>query len=84
MKGLFELWIEVERSRGMQKEGIERLNAGCGTKYTESWPSKMASHDFSLERTPTAVRRYMMFQVLPVLIPGKTTEEYKNLVYSLT
>ena len=82
--GLFEYWLEIERAKGTQKEAIRKLNDFCGTKYVESWPSKMASRDYSLERTPTNVRRYMMRIVLPEIFPGKSNEEYEMLVLSLT
>tara|TARA_R110000737_G_scaffold182272_2_gene205688 strand:+ start:824 stop:1081 length:258 start_codon:yes stop_codon:yes gene_type:complete len=85
MTGLFEQWIQVEREAGKkQKDSISELNAACNTKYTESWPSKMQGRGFSLERTPTDVRRYMMARVLPTLIEGKSEAEYKKLIINLT
>lgn len=84
MKGLFEQWLSFATKDKKQKEVIAELNASCGTKYTESWPSKMEGRNYSLERIPTEVRRYMMKAVLPKLVPGKTDSEYKKIITSLT
>ena len=83
-KGLFERWLEVEKKSKTQKAAIEQLNSHCGTKYTESWPSKMEGRGYTLERIPTEVRRYMMTIVLPELLPGKSENEYKKLIIALT
>ena len=40
------------------------LNAVCGSKYKHNWPSVMAKREYSLDRCPTVVRRYMMQVVL--------------------
>lgn len=64
---LFEQWIEIERGTGRPMTVIlGDLNAACGSKYKHNWPSVMASRGCSLDRCPTAVRRYMMKKVLPV------------------
>jgi hypothetical protein len=85
MTSLFEQWVLVEKETGKkQKDFISELNAACNTKYTESWPSKMEGRNFTLERTPTEVRRYMMAKVLPTLIKGKSEDEYKKLIINLT
>jgi len=81
---LFINWLEVEKKTKTQKSAIEELNSFCGTKYTESWPSKMEGRGYTLERIPTEVRRYMMSKVLPSLLPGKSETEYKKLIISLT
>ena len=81
---LFLQWLEVEKRDKSQKLAIEDLNKNCGTKYTESWPSKLEGRGYSLERIPTNVRRYMMAIVLPNLLPGKTDKEYKQIILSLT
>lgn len=81
---LFINWLSEERKTVTQKNAIERLNTACGTKYTESWPSKMEGRGYSLERIPIKVRRYMMQKVLPSLIPGHTEEEYKKIILNLT
>jgi len=65
--GLFERWLEIERSNGRSLTAIlADLNAACGTKYRHNWPSVMAERGYSLDRMPTAVRRYLMQKVLPV------------------
>lgn len=84
MKGLFLYWLEIEKKTKTQKAAIEELNNCCGTKYTESWPSKMEGRGYTLERIPTNVRRYMMKVVLPELLPGKAESEYKKLINALT
>lgn len=84
MEGLFINWLTIEKKNKTQKTAIAELNASCGTKYTESWPSKMEGRNYSLERIPTEVRRYMMKAVLPKLVPGKTDSEYKKIITSLT
>lgn len=84
MNGLFFHWLEIEKKSKTQKSAIEELNNHCGTKYTESWPSKMEGRGYTLERIPTEVRRYMMNIVLPELLPGKSENEYKKIIISLT
>lgn len=84
MEGLFLKWLSIVKKNSNQKVAIEELNYSCGTKYTESWPSKMKGRNYSLERVPTNVRRYMMRVVLPELIPGKSDSEYNNIIKSLT
>lgn len=65
-KGLFERWLEMERSSGRPlAEVLADLNKACATKYRHNWPSVMASRGYSLDRVPTAVRQYMMSRVLP-------------------
>ncbi|MCQ8822300.1 hypothetical protein NQT65_19090 [Pseudoalteromonas agarivorans] len=83
-KCLFLQWLEIEKQTKSQKAAIKELNSHCGTKYTESWPSKMEGRGYTLERIPTEVRRYMMAIVLPELLPGKSENEYKKLIISLT
>lgn len=64
---LFERWLEIERASGKPMTVIlGDLNAACGSMYRHNWPSVMASRGYSLDRCPTAVRRYMMKKVLPV------------------
>lgn len=63
--GLFERWIEIERSTGRSMTDVlADLNAAAGTRYKHNWPSVVASRGFELERCPLAVRRYMMGKVL--------------------
>nr|WP_305763121.1 hypothetical protein [Alteromonas macleodii] len=83
-RNLFTNWLDVEKKTKTQKAAIEELNKHCGTKYTESWPSKMEGRGYTLERIPTDVRRYMMTIVLPELLPGKSENEYKKLIIALT
>ncbi|WP_417699957.1 hypothetical protein [Pseudoalteromonas lipolytica] len=82
--GLFLNWLNIEKRTKSQKTAITELNENCGTKYTESWPSKMEGRGYTLERIPTEVRRYMMTIVLPELLPGKSENEYKKLIIALT
>ncbi|MCS6271815.1 hypothetical protein G3489_19260 [Shewanella baltica] len=82
--GLFQSWLTIEKKSKSQKNAISALNMACGTKYVESWPSKMASRSYSLERVPTAVRRYMMLVVLSSKFPDMTEKELKDLVCNLT
>lgn len=64
---LFERWLEIERATGRPMLAIlDDMNTACGTMYRHNWPSVMASRGYSLDRCPTAVRRYMMKKVLPV------------------
>ncbi len=64
-QGLFERWMDLERSSGRTWEAIlGDLNATCGTKYNYTWPAVMKRRGYSLERLPTPVRRYMMTKVL--------------------
>lgn len=84
INGLFESWLILERAKGTQKSAITRLNTACGTQYRENWPSKMRANAFSLERTPIAVRRYMMQIVIADLFPDKSKKEQEKLIYSLT
>ena len=81
---LFLNWLEIEKKTKKQKTAISELNLACGTKYTESWPSKLEGRGYSLERLPTEVRRYMMDVVLRELIPGQSEQKYKELVLALT
>jgi len=83
-RGLFQRWLEIEKKTKTQKVAIEELNIHCGTKYTESWPSKVEGRGYTLERIPTNVRRYMMTIVLPKLLPGKSKNEYEKLIIALT
>lgn len=65
--GLFERWLEIERGTGRPMTAIlDDLNAACDTKYKHNWPSIMAMREYSLDRLPTCVRRYMMQVVVPV------------------
>lgn len=84
VNNLFINWLNIEKKTKSQKLAIEELNRFCGTKYTESWPSKMEGRDYTLERIPTEVRRYMMAIVLPELLPDKSKNEYKEIIISLT
>ena len=81
---LFINWLEIEKKTKTQKAAIKKLNQYCGTKYTESWPSKMEGRGYTLERIPIEVRRYMMNVVLPELLPGRTENEYKTIIIALT
>ena len=64
--GLFERWLEIERATGRPMAAIlGDLNAACRSMYRHNWPSVMAARGYSLDRCPTAVRRYMMTKVLP-------------------
>lgn len=81
---LYINWLNIEKKNKTQKQAIKELNSACGTKYTESWPSKMEGRGYSMERIPTNVRRFMMQKVLPDLIPGKTEKEYMEIIISLT
>lgn len=83
-KGLFLNWLSIEKETTTQKDAIARLNRACGTKYVESWPSKMEARGYSMERVPTLVRRYMMLVVLANEFPNKTNEECERLVNMLT
>lgn len=66
---LFERWLEIERATGRPMTAIlDDLNTACGSMYRHNWPSVMAGRGYSLDRCPTAVRRYMMKKVLPVEI----------------
>lgn len=68
-KGLFQRWLEIEKATGRTVEAIlADLNTACGTKYRYTWPNVMAARQYSLERCPTEVRRYMMAKVLPLEI----------------
>ena len=63
---LFERWLEIERATGRPMTAIlDDLNTACGSLYRHNWPSVMAGRGYSLDRFPTAVRRYMMKKVLP-------------------
>jgi len=63
---LFERWLELERATGRSmNEILDDINAACGTSYKHNWPSDMQARGYGMERTPTAVRRYMMMRVLP-------------------
>ncbi|WP_158906805.1 hypothetical protein [Burkholderia sp. L27(2015)] len=71
-KGLFQRWLEIEAAAGKPlKDTLEEINAACGTAYRHNWPSKMAEGGYSMERTPTAVRRYMMRRVLPAELSAR-------------
>ncbi len=64
---LYECWLKIERATGRSMATIlDDLNAACNTKYKHNWPSVMAGRDYSLDRCPTVVRRYMMKKVLPI------------------
>lgn len=47
------------------------INAACGTAYRHNWPTKMADSDYSLERVPVEVRRYMLRKVLPAELTAR-------------
>ncbi len=71
-KGLFQRWLEIEQAAGKPlKQLLDEINAACGTAYKHNWPSKMAESGYSMERSPTAVRRYMMRRVLPVELAAR-------------
>lgn len=66
MMSLFERWLEIERATGRPMTAIlGDLNAACGSLYRHNWPSVMAERNYSLDRCPTLVRRYMLKKVLP-------------------
>lgn len=81
---LFVNWLKLAKKKSSQKEAIALLNARCGTKYSESLPSKMKGRGFSSERIPTRVRRYMMDFVLRDIFPDESDEFYKQIIISLT
>ena len=81
---LFKEWLAIEKQKGTQQEAIERLNTHCGTKYRKNLPAQMKAGDYSLERIPTSVRRYMMEAVLKQELPEKNEEELNDLLYKLT
>lgn len=63
--GLFESWYELELKEGLtQAEILVQLNSACGTHYKSNWVSQGLGRKQGLERTPTAVRRYMVHKVL--------------------
>lgn len=88
-KGLFERWLEIERSTGRPMTDIlADINRVCGTKYRHNWPSKMAKSGCSMDRVPTGVRQYMMTRVLPVELQTRglklSSGEVLDLVLALT
>ena len=88
-QGLFERWLEIERSSGRpMTEILADINRVCGTKYRHNWPSKMAQSGYSMDRVPTAVRQYMMTKVLPVELETRgmklSSDAVLDLVRSLT
>lgn len=63
--GLFESWYELELKDGLtQTEILAKLNLACGTHYKSNWVSQGLGGKQGLERTPTAVRCYMVRKVL--------------------
>ncbi len=82
-KGLFQHWLEIEKRNKTQMEAINELNSACGTSYTQSWPSKMKGRNYTLERIPTQVRKYMMVRVLPCLLKDFNHKDYEKLVNNL-
>ena len=82
---LFTNWLEIELTDKTLAETLRLLNEACGTSYKHNWPSKMAAADYTLERLPKEVRKYMMNKVLPVLTKqGYTKKELKDIVDGLT
>lgn len=66
---LFERWLEIERATGRRMTTIlADINAACGTRYKHNWPTDMQTRGYGMERTPNAVRRYMLAKVLPVVV----------------
>ena len=87
--GLFERWLELERATGRSMTSIlADINAACGTSYRHNWPSLMAKREYSLDRCPTNVRRYMMSVVIPAEIEQlgirPTDEVVASMVAKLT
>ena len=63
--GLFHEWLKIEMCGGESKTSIlKRLNDACGTRYGTSWISRNSRNLRGMERSPIAVRRYMMRLVL--------------------
>lgn len=85
--GLFERWLEVERSSGRPvAEILFDLNQACGTNYKHNWISvtqKRPGQNFPLE-----VRRYMMRKVLPSIVreraAGGTIDDVGAMTNDLT
>lgn len=87
--GLFTKFIEIELAAGKPlKQTLDEINAACGTAYRHNWPSKMAEAGYAMERTPVAVRRFMMRQVLPAELSKRginlSGEIIEMIVQSLT
>ena len=87
--GLFQKFIEIETAAGKPlKQTLDEINAACGTAYRHNWPSKMAETGYSMERTPVAVRRFMMRRVLPAELSKRgvnmSEEIIEIIVLSLT
>lgn len=71
-KGLFLTWLEIEKAGGKSMGHIlADINAACGTAYRHNWPTKMADSNYSLERVPVEVRRYMLMKVLPAELAAR-------------
>jgi len=88
-KGLFERWLEIERSSGRpMTEILGDINRVCGTKYRHNWPSKMTQSGYSMDRVPTGVRQYMMTKVLAQELQSRglklSSGEVLDLVLALT
>ena len=63
--GLFHEWLKIEMRGGESKTRIlKRLNDACGTRYGTSWISRNSRNLRGMERSPAAVRRYMVRLVL--------------------
>lgn len=74
---LFEAWYEIETRNGSKQfEVLARLNEACGARYKSNWVSMVRSGGQGLSRSPDAVRRYMMKQVLQDRL-GNTLDEGK-------
>ncbi|WP_049096384.1 hypothetical protein [Burkholderia cepacia] len=70
--GLFQRWLAIEAAAGKPlKQTLAEINEACGTAYRHNWPSKMAESEYSLERIPVSVRRYMMLRVLPAELTAR-------------
>lgn len=83
-KGLYQRWLEIEEASGKPlKRILDEINAACGTSYKHNWPSKMAESGYSMERTPKAVRRYMMRRVLPVELAARDVSFPQEVVEEL-
>ena len=71
-KGLYQRWLEIEAASGKPlKQALDEINSACDTAYRHNWPSKMAESGYSMERTPTKVRRYMLRRVLPAELAAR-------------
>jgi hypothetical protein len=62
---------------------LSDINAACGTAYRHNWPSLMAKRNYSLDRCPTNVRRYMMNVVLPYELKKLDVNSSKRVISAI-